>query len=269
MTVRTNSRVLSFILAFTMLTSVVAAASNLNSKSKPVNDLAEVLTDAEERRIIGTVERGQAAADGCVLVQIVKRTFNDSIESYAKKLATRLNAGSQCKEKYLVVALAIEDKKIRVEFGKQLQLTDRKVKSAIDVLMTPEFAKGNFEKGLQAGLKDLLGDGHVARDKKASPAQDGWYLSNQTGVLLMNGEPDFECVPAETTPLKIIDELNQGGVRFTKSDTFDESNQRVTMTMINVIDLNKTLIFWRSKVGCERVAKARREASEAMRRKYE
>lgn len=91
-------------------------------------------------------------------VCIVNTTSPLSIEDYAIKLAEKWQVGHRDKDNGVILLLAKEDRKVRIEVGRGLEskLPDSKAGDIINNVITPYFKAGNFNKGFLMGVNYIL-----------------------------------------------------------------------------------------------------------------
>lgn len=129
--------------------------------SAPVNDLANVIDPESEREIDRRIRALQAASGDVVVVATVP-TFQPygSIEEYAVKMFENggRGIGQKGKDNGLLVVVAVQDRKIKIEVGYDLEqfVTDGFAGETIREAMTPEFRNGNYGVGLLAGTTRII-----------------------------------------------------------------------------------------------------------------
>ncbi len=127
-------------------------------------DQAGLLTSADKAQI----ETELAALEGTSSDQLAIVTVNSlqgySIEDYAIGLARKWGIGQKDKDNGVVLLVAPNERKVRIEVGRRLEpmLTDTMSKLIIQNAILPGFRRGDFAGGIRAGVRDikdvLLGD---------------------------------------------------------------------------------------------------------------
>jgi uncharacterized protein len=137
-----------------------AAGQDLPSLTRPVTDLAGVIdagSAAELDRRIGALQ----AASGDVVVVATVKTIAPyaSIEEYALRLFERAGIGTRARDNGLLVLLAVDERRVRVEVGYGLEefVTDGFAGDVIRRDMLPEFRGGRYGTGLLNGTTSLIG----------------------------------------------------------------------------------------------------------------
>ena len=127
----------------------------------PVNDVANVIDPTSEREIDRRV-RALKAASGDVVVVATVPTFKPyaDIDQYAVKMFENggRGIGDKGKDNGLLIVVAVEDRKIRIEVGYDLEqfITDGFAGETIRDVITPQFRAGNYGAGLLAGTTTII-----------------------------------------------------------------------------------------------------------------
>jgi uncharacterized protein len=109
--------------------------------------------------------------------QIVVATVDDlqgyDIETFGYQLARFWGIGQQDKNNGVVLIVAKKERKVRIEVGYGLEgvLTDALSANIIHTIILPAFKKGQFEQGIEAGVKaiiDVLGGEYTPQKKRSS-----------------------------------------------------------------------------------------------------
>jgi uncharacterized protein len=119
-----------------------------------------------------------------VAVLIVPTTNPESIEQYSIRVAEVWKIGRKKIDDGVVLVVAKNDRKLRIEVGYGLEgaLTDVTAKRIIDEYITPRFRSGDFSGGISAGVNQILRV--VTGEKLPAPepaAQRGFDGSNFNG----------------------------------------------------------------------------------------
>ncbi len=127
----------------------------------PVNDFADVIDAASEQEIDRRI-RALLQASGDTVVVATVRTFQPygDIESYAVKMFENggRGIGQKGKDNGLLIVLAVDDRRVRVETGYDLEefITDGFAGEVIRSAMRPHFARGDYGEGLLAGVTQII-----------------------------------------------------------------------------------------------------------------
>lgn len=121
------------------------------------------------------------------LAVVTVRSLQDyPIEDYGYQLGRKWGIGQQGKNNGVLLIVAPNERKVRIEVGRGLEpiLTDAMSKLIIENAILPEFRRGNFSGGIEAGVRDindvLLGDAEEvkqrARVSRNAETLDFWSI---------------------------------------------------------------------------------------------
>lgn len=204
------------LLLFILVVAAVFSASAQKFIPKPVPqrlvvDIANILSSSEQ----ATLEQKLVALDDSTSNQIailtIKSLNGEPIEEVANATFREWGIGNKKTKNGVLVLVAIEDRKIRIEVGYGLEgaIPDITANDIINNDIKPNFKQGNYFDGLNAAVDNLskaaAGEYHVAREKKTSKSNGGGgsilgiiiiiiiiiVLSNRGGGGNRGGRGDF------------------------------------------------------------------------------
>lgn len=160
---------------FLVLFSNVAFAADLPKPTKNffVNDFANVISNADEEKM---QQQGEALFKKCgaqVVVVTVKSLNGEDLESYSLNLARSWRIGSDKNDDGILLLLAVDERKVRIEVGYGLEgaLPDSKTGRILDTYGVDSFKKNDFSTGLAAVYDSLINEVYI--EKGLDPA-DGY-----------------------------------------------------------------------------------------------
>jgi uncharacterized protein len=128
-----------------------------------VTDIAGVLSDSRESRLeqwLLKVEQRQGTEIIVVTIRSISDypgTTNQSIESFATGLFDRWGIGNLPRNDGILLLIAIEDRKARIELGAGYgRARDRDAERIMQNVITPQFRKGNYGKGITDGVEAII-----------------------------------------------------------------------------------------------------------------
>lgn len=143
-----------------------------------VNDFAGMLSDKEEKALESQLVQYEKQTSNEVAVVTVSSLNGKSVEDYTMALAEKWQVGKQDKDNGVIILVAKEEKKIRIEVGYGLEpvLTDIATKQIIDNEMTPRFKKDDFSGGIEAAVKAVIATiaGTYTPSNSAPGGSGGW-----------------------------------------------------------------------------------------------
>lgn len=129
----------------------------LPTLNRPVIDQAKVLSDAEiqqlDQKILNLYQQGKAQ----IGVIIVPTTGQEAIFDFALRTGEKWQLGSAKRDNGLLMAVAINDRKIQILTGYGLEgvLPDVVLSRIIRNQITPYFKQGQYAQGISAGLDEI------------------------------------------------------------------------------------------------------------------
>lgn len=160
---------------FLVLFTNVAIAADLPKPTKNffVNDFANVISNADEEKM---QQQGEALFKECgaqVVVVTVKSLNGEDLESYSLNLARSWRIGSDKNDDGILLLLAVDERKVRIEVGYGLEgaLPDSKTGRILDTYGVDSFKKNDFSTGLAAVYDSLVNEVYI--EKGLDPA-DGY-----------------------------------------------------------------------------------------------
>jgi len=161
----------SFLVMLLFVSVIGASALEVPPLTGRINDHAGILSSSESRDLGNYLAAVEKATGAQLALLTVPSLAGESLESYSFKVVDKWQLGSAEKDNGALLLVAMEEKKIRIEVGYGLEgvLTDAMSGYIIREAIVPEFKKGNFDRGIAAGLK-AMGD-IVTGDITISPEQ--------------------------------------------------------------------------------------------------
>ncbi len=148
------------VLSFLVL---VFAAGTLWAQELPpltgrVVDRAGILSDQTEQALTAALAAHEQASSDQLVVATIDSTDGETIEAYANRLFRDWGLGQAEENNGVLLLVAVDDRKMRIEVGYGLEgtLTDVLAKLIIDNTIVPRFRQGDFEGGVSAGVDDIL-----------------------------------------------------------------------------------------------------------------
>lgn len=165
--------------------------------SGPVVDITSTLKTEQVKVLSAKSLALQKEKGAQVVVCIVNTTSPLAIEDYGIKLAEKWKIGRAKIDDGVIIIVALKDRKMRIEVGYGLEpvITDLKAGRIIDLVMAPEFKRGNFYGGLSNAMDvitELIKGGEPAAfrayDAAALRSQESGYdLKTKIGIGLFVG----------------------------------------------------------------------------------
>lgn len=140
-----------------------AVAQEYPPFSSYVVDAAGVVPDDVERSLVATLRDYQVRTTNQVAVAVVRTTGGRPIEDYSLGLANTWGLGQQGKNNGVLVLIAYDDRRLRIEVGLGLEsvLTDQAAAGIIDGGMVPRMRQGDVGGAVvfaTESIRRVLGD---------------------------------------------------------------------------------------------------------------
>jgi uncharacterized protein len=166
---RLASAIMTAVLLAWVATAAAADSAAVPKQEGWVTDNARVLATAARARLSDSLSHYEDETHHQISILIMPNLSGEGIEAFATRVARAWHLGRAGADDGVLVVLAMQEQKVRIEVGKDMQryLTDATVKSIVDDFMTPAFAKKNFAGGLEEGAKWLMQEGR--RFKVSAP----------------------------------------------------------------------------------------------------
>src|SRR3989344_1735348 len=143
---------------FFLIPLFVFAYQNPGTPSGFVNDFSEILT-AEQKQLLETkVSNFEKETSNELSVVIISNLGGDTIENFAVKLFEDWGIGKNKKDNGVLLLVAPEDRKMRIEVGYGLEgaLTDAQSFWIIQNILRPSFQKEDYYEGISSGVDTIV-----------------------------------------------------------------------------------------------------------------
>ncbi len=145
-----------------------------------VNDFAHVLTPAQHDWLETTVQNYEQQTTNQIAIVTIPSLGGDTVENYASQLFQEWGIGQKNKDNGVLLLIALQDRKLRIEVGYGLEgdLTDAESASLIRDA-TPFFREQQYYEAiykLTTGIQaEIEGTTSVAADLSAATPIDQWF----------------------------------------------------------------------------------------------
>jgi uncharacterized protein len=152
------------LVALSVLVVSAAAAPSYPELTGRVTDEAGLLSAADKADIENQLAALEQTSTDQLAVVTVKSLEGYPIEDYGIGLARKWGIGQKGKDNGILLIVAPNDRKIRIEVGRRLEpmMTDTMSTLIIENAILPKFRRGDFAGGIKDGVRDvktvLLGD---------------------------------------------------------------------------------------------------------------
>lgn len=153
-------RHISLLLLMWLLISIngVLAEIAIPPLKSPVTDLTATLSNAGISRLEQQLADFEAKKGSQIAILIIPTTQPETIEQYSIRVAEAWKLGRKGVDDGILLLVAKNDRTLRIETGYGLEgiLPDTLARRIIDEIIAPEFRRGHFFGGLQAGIEQII-----------------------------------------------------------------------------------------------------------------
>jgi len=165
--------------AFRILFFTTFISSSFAQKAVPelwgqrVHDEASVLSQSTIDQLELHLKAYEDSTSNQIAILIVPSLGGDAIEDYAIRVAEKWKLGSKKNDNGVLLIIAVDDHKMRIEVGQGLEgvLTDAQSNRIIRNEMAPNFRRGDYDAGVTSAINAIIKT--IAGEYKASDSVGG------------------------------------------------------------------------------------------------
>ncbi len=149
-----------------------------------INDFAGVLSEERRSSLEAKLSQFEKDSENEIAIVLIKSLGEDTVENYAVELFKEWAIGKGNKDNGILLLVAIDDRKMRIEVGYGLEgaLTDIQSSSIIRNTLSPAFKRGDYYGGLDSAVDDMVsatkGEYLPIEGRDSSKSQDLDWFSN-------------------------------------------------------------------------------------------
>jgi uncharacterized protein len=125
-----------------------------------VSDVANILSADTESRLNQRISRLAANNGSEIAVVTVPDTAPaNTVKAYTTELFNTWGIGKRGLDNGVLFLIAVKERRIEIETGRGISpyISDRQVKQIIEELITPEFKRQNYDRGIINGVEEVAG----------------------------------------------------------------------------------------------------------------
>jgi uncharacterized protein len=144
--------------AMLLLAAVPAVAVDVPYLTGRVVDNAEILKPATREGVAALAKAHEDKTTDQIAVLTLPTLGGESVEEFAVRVFEAWKLGQKGKDNGVLLIVAPQDRKIRIEVGYGLEgtLSDVAASRIIRNVMTPAFKSGDFDRGIEDGVKAIV-----------------------------------------------------------------------------------------------------------------
>ena len=179
--------------AVTLSVAMAAFGADVPFLAGRVTDNAEILSPAMRSSLTAQLKSHEQRTGNQIAVLTVPSLEGDNIEDYAVRIFESWKLGQKGKDNGVLIIVVPKERRMRIEVGYGLEgvLTDGAAGRIIRNAMAPRFKAEDYDGGVEAGVKNVIGlleggDAPDAEEKAAgkTPQSSGAHID----------EPDMTIV---------------------------------------------------------------------------
>ncbi|NCN99828.1 TPM domain-containing protein [Candidatus Falkowbacteria bacterium] len=181
------------LIVFLALFTAGLPARAYNNPGQPVafvNDYAGVLSSEQKSSLENKLTQFTASSTNEVAVVIISSLEGDSIENYANKLFADWKIGTEKQNNGVLLLIAINDKKMRIETGYGLEgaLPDATANQIITKTLRPAFQANDYYSGIDAATNQIIlaTQGEYSADASAGGGLGNWSFDSIVWIMIMS-----------------------------------------------------------------------------------
>ncbi len=149
----------AIVLVLLCIPTTTVSALEVPYLASRVNDLAGLVAPDVEERLESKLEQLERDTGAQVAILTIPSLEGDPLEDYSLRVVETWQLGRAEQDDGLLLLVARDDRKIRIEVGYGLEatLTDVQSKRIISGLITPRFRQGDFGGGIEAAINAIDG----------------------------------------------------------------------------------------------------------------
>jgi uncharacterized protein len=168
----------SFLACFPFMPGLIHAISaevNYPNYSAYVNDYAGVLQSDSKTQTEDLIAKVEKETSSEIAVAIVNSLEGISVEEYAVTLFEKWGVGKKKEDNGVLLLIAIEDRKLRIEVGYGLEgtITDLEAGNIINNVITPKFKQNDYGTGVYDGVVAIANQIYAEKGMPLVPYADG------------------------------------------------------------------------------------------------
>lgn len=179
------------------ISSSLLVALDVPPLTKAVNDYANVLDSSQQEELEKYLRKVDKSSKLQVALLTIPSLEGEALESYSIRVVEKWKLGDAERDSGVLLLVAKEDKKLRIEVGYGLEkdLTDAISSKIISSIIAPSFKQGDYYNGIKNGLKAIvaysLKDESLIKESEAKADEDErsslWYIFVGVAILFIAG----------------------------------------------------------------------------------
>lgn len=174
-----------------LLTASLGCALDVPQLKGRVNDYANMISPQVRSQLENELKNFEKTDSTQIVVLTVESLEGDALEDFSIRVAEKWKIGQKGKDNGAILIVAKKDRKTRIEAGRGLEgkLTDLTAGRIVQLVINPQFKRGDFDAGFSAGIRAMIDAtrGEFKADKPKRGTLKGKGLSSALPFLIFGG----------------------------------------------------------------------------------
>lgn len=153
-----------------------------------VNDYANMISPEARARLEAELRNFEKTDSTQIVILTINSLEGDSLEDFSIRVAEAWRIGQKGKDNGAILIVSKKDRKTRIEVGRGLEgkLTDLVSGRIVQLVINPQFKRGDFDAGFSAGIRAMIDAtrGEFKPDKPKPGTLKGKGLSSALPFLI-------------------------------------------------------------------------------------
>lgn len=121
-----------------------------------VNDYGNIINEVIEARLESTLKL-HSESNGTEIAILTVNSMNGlTIEEYGIRVGEKWKVGKNEIDNGAIIIIAVSERKVRIEVGRGLNITDAQAGQILDEKMIPFLKNNKWEQAIEAGINELI-----------------------------------------------------------------------------------------------------------------
>lgn len=174
-----------------LLTASLGFALEVPELKGRVNDYANMISPQVRSQLENELKNFERTDSTQIVILTIGSLEGDALEDFSIRVAEKWKIGQKGKDNGAVLIVAKKDRKTRIEVGRGLEgkLTDLTAGRIVQLVINPQFKRGDFDAGFSAGIRAMIDAtrGEFKADKPKRGTLKGKGLSSALPFLIFGG----------------------------------------------------------------------------------
>ena len=175
-------KVKKLLTAVLLVTAIAFAELKVPKLNRRVTDMAGLLTPSQINFLERKLARFERETSNQIAILILPSLEGENIEDFSIRVVEKNKIGQKGRDNGVLFLIALKERKMRIEVGYGLEgaLPDALADQILRRIVAPEFRRGNYFEGINAGVDAIIsatkGEFKGFAKKKSKGLGFGWWI---------------------------------------------------------------------------------------------